>query len=168
MRAPRRAASRMPFSAAAWFFCASSVQRICTRPTMVFMTIENTTSNLSAMRHPGVAVCLLLLASATTTAETPLLARGASWEKVASDLKFGEGPAWHPDGYVIFEDVPNSKTLRLDAAGKVSIFRDHTSNANGQAFDREGRLLACEGNDPEHGRRLVRLEKDGGLTVLAE
>ena len=108
------------------------------------------------------------LAPASLSAEPPLLAPGATWEKVASDLKFGEGPAWHPDGYLIFEDVPNSKTLKLEAGGKVSVFRENTSNANGQAFDREGRLLACEGNDPERGRRLVRLEKDGKLTVLAE
>src|SRR5687768_4947266 len=120
------------------------------------------------MRAHVPALCLVVVLSSTATAETPLLARGAQWEKVASDLKFGEGPAWHPDGYLIFEDVPNSKTLRLDAAGKVALFRAPTSNANGQAFDPEGRLLACEGNDPEHGRRLVRLEKDGGLTVLAE
>ena len=119
------------------------------------------------MRLAGLAV-LLTLSAASATAQSPLLARGAQWEKVASDLKFGEGPAWHPDGYLIFEDVPNSKTLKLDAAGKVSVFRENTSNANGQAFDRERRLIACEGNDPDRGRRLVRLEKDGTLTVLAE
>ena len=119
------------------------------------------------MRFPQIAL-LLLAASSTATAETPLLASGAAWEKVASGLSFGEGPAWHPDGYLIFEDVPNSRTLKLDAAGKVSVFREKTSNANGQAFDRERRLLACEGNDPERGRRLVRIEKDGRLTVLAD
>jgi gluconolactonase len=120
------------------------------------------------MRLSKTVFVSLVVVASRAHAETPLLAPGAQWEKVASNLKFGEGPAWHPEGYLIFEDVPNSKTLRLDAADKVSLFRDHTSNANGQAFDRESRLLACEGNDPERGRRLVRLEKDGKLTVLAE
>jgi len=97
-----------------------------------------------------------------------LLAPASSWEKVAGQLGFGEGPAWHPDGYLLFEDVTNNRTLKLDASGQVSVFRENTDGANGQAFDAQGRLIACEGNASGRGRRLVRVEKDGTLTVLAE
>jgi gluconolactonase len=101
--------------------------------------------------------------------DTPLIASGAGWEKVTGDLKFGEGPAWHPDGYLIFQDVPNSRTLKLDAADTVTVFREATNTANGQAFDPAGRLVAAEGfAPPDGGRRVVRVEKDGRLTVLAE
>ncbi|HUG52263.1 MAG TPA: SMP-30/gluconolactonase/LRE family protein [Vicinamibacteria bacterium] len=110
-----------------------------------------------------------LAPSPAAVADTPLLARGARWEKVAGDLRFGEGPAWHPDGYLIFQDVPNSRTLALGADGMVSVFREDTRNANGQAFDPARRLVACEGfSPPASGRRVVRVEKDGRLTVLAE
>ena len=99
---------------------------------------------------------------------SPLLAPTSSWQKVAGGLGFGEGPAWHPDGYLLFEDVTNNRTLKLDAADQVSVFREATDGANGLAFDGAQRLVACEGNAAGRGRRLVRIEKDGTLTVLAE
>ena len=99
---------------------------------------------------------------------TSLLAPGAKMEKVVGDLGFGEGPAWHPDGYLVFEDVPASRTLKLDADDKVSVYRADTAAANGLAFDRDRRLVACEGNGGEGGRRVARIEKDGRRTVLAD
>jgi gluconolactonase len=99
---------------------------------------------------------------------SPLIAAGSSWEKVSGGLGFGEGPAWHPDGYLLFEDVANNRTLKLDAAGQVSVYRAATDGANGLAFDGGGRLVACEGSADGRGRRLVRIEQDGRLTVLAE
>jgi len=99
---------------------------------------------------------------------TGLLAPGAKMEKVVGDLAFGEGPAWHPDGYLVFEDVPTSRTLKLDADDKVSVYRTDTAAANGLAFDRDRRLIACEGNGGDGGRRVARIEKDGRRTVLAD
>jgi len=114
-------------------------------------------------------------AAESATASTPktkssLLAPGAAWEKVIGDLTFSEGPAWHPDGYLLFEDVPADKTLLLDAKGKVGIFRSATNNANGLAFDAQRRLIACEGNAPTGGRRVVRIGRKGKgkVEVLAE
>ena len=103
-------------------------------------------------------------------AAPPLLAPGAAWEKLAEGLAFGEGPAWHPDGFLIFQDVPNDRTLQVDAAGRVSVFRSGTDAANGQAFDAEGRLVACEGRTAsgQRGRRLARVEKDGRVVTLAD
>jgi gluconolactonase len=99
---------------------------------------------------------------------TGLLAPGAKMEKIVGDLAFGEGPAWHPDGYLVFEDVPTNRTLKLDADDKLSVYRTDTAAANGLAFDRDRRLIACEGNGGEGGRRVARIEKDGRRTVLAD
>ena len=103
-------------------------------------------------------------------AAPPLLAPGAAWEKLVEGLAFGEGPAWHPDGFLIFQDVPHDRTLKVDAAGRVSVFRSGTDAANGQAFDAEGRLVACEGRTAsgQRGRRLARVEKDGRVVTLAD
>jgi gluconolactonase len=109
-----------------------------------------------------------VLVLALAMADAPLIARGASWEKVAGDLGFGEGPAWHRDGYLLFEDVTNSRTLKLDASDRVTVFREATGAANGLAFDREARLVACEGNGSGGGRRLARIGRDGTATALAE
>ena len=121
-------------------------------------------------RSVGVLIALVLAVPRVRAAGeiASLLAPGAQWEKVAGDLAFGEGPAWHPDGYLVFEDVPANRTLKLEASDRVSVYREETDGANGLAFDGQGRLVACEGNVPERGRRVVRLEKDGRRTVLAE
>jgi len=97
-----------------------------------------------------------------------LLPAGARWEKVVGDLQFGEGPAWHPDGYLLFEDVPSNRTLKLGADDKVSVYRTDTAAANGLAFDRDRLLIACEGNGGTGGRRVARIETDGRRTVLAD
>ncbi|HEV7501265.1 MAG TPA: SMP-30/gluconolactonase/LRE family protein, partial [Vicinamibacteria bacterium] len=97
-----------------------------------------------------------------------LLPAGAKWEKVVGDLQFGEGPAWHPDGYLLFEDVPTNRTLKLGADDTVSVYRTDTAAANGLAFDRDRLLIACEGNGGAGGRRVARIEKDGRRTVLAD
>ena len=60
----------------------------------------------------------ILIAAATAAAETPLLAPGAQWEKVVGDLKFSEGPAWHPDGFLLFEDTPRNRILMV--SGRAS------------------------------------------------
>ena len=64
-----------------------------------------------------------MLAAALAGGPPALVAPGAAWEKVAGGLGFGEGPAWHPDGYLLFEDVTNNRTLKLDATGSVSVLR---------------------------------------------
>jgi gluconolactonase len=117
---------------------------------------------------PVLVLALAFADASDDLPRSPLLARGSSWQKVAGGLGFGEGPAWHPDGYLLFEDVTNNRTLKLDGAEQVSVFREGTDGANGLAFDGARRVVACEGNAAGRGRRLVRIEKDGTLTVLAE
>jgi gluconolactonase len=128
---------------------------------------------MPAPRRPplGLAASLALaLAPAAAAAAPPLVPAASSWEKLASGLAFGEGPAWHPGGYLIFQDVPRDRTMRLHAPGEVSVFRAGTEAANGQALDAEGRLVVCEGRTASGhgGRRLARVEKDGRVTTLAD
>jgi gluconolactonase len=116
-------------------------------------------------------VLVTMVVAAAAAAETPpLVAPGAQWEKVVGDLKFSEGPAWHPDGFLLFEDTPRNRTMRLDPGDKVSVFREPSGRANGLAWDARGHLVVCEGDStPDGGRRVVRLDKTGKeLKVLAE
>jgi gluconolactonase len=48
--------------------------------------------------------------------------------------------------------------------GTPSVFREGTNAANGLMFDKQGGLYACEGD----ARRMVRYERDGGVTVLCD
>ncbi len=74
----------------------------------------------------------------------------------------GEGPAWHPDGYLLF--TGGRGITKRDGRGNVSVFREDAGGANGLLFDRQFRLVACE----SARRRITRTEQDGSITVLAD
>ena len=76
-----------------------------------------------------------------------------------------EGPLWHPDGYLTFVSLTESCLYRWDETSGVSVLRENTGEGNGCTFDREGRLLMCEGADH---RRVTRMEADGTVTAIAE
>ncbi len=65
---------------------------------------------------------------------------------------------------LLFEDLPNNRTMRwIDGIG-VSVFRQPSGFANGQARDTQGRLVWCS-----HGQRaILRMEHDGAITTLAD
>ena len=58
-----------------------------------------------------------------------------------------EGPLWHPDGYLTFVSLTESRLYRWDEHTGVSVLREGTGEGNGCTFDRQGRLLMCEGAD---------------------
>jgi gluconolactonase len=91
---------------------------------------------------------------------------GAAVERVATGFRFVEGPAYSRAGrYLIFSDIPNNCLWRLlDEDNHLSVYRAPSFNSNGNAFDRQGRLVTCE----HSGRRVVRTEVDGSITVLAD
>jgi gluconolactonase len=80
--------------------------------------------------------------------------------------KWSEGPAWCAQGrYLAWSDIPNNRQLRfLEEDGHVSTFRSPSGYSNGNTFDFEGRQLSCE----HAGRRVVRYEHDGSVTVIAD
>jgi gluconolactonase len=110
----------------------------------------------------------LFIVAPSVVAAQDFLAPGAQLEKVVGELQFSEGPAWHPDGYLLFEDIPRNRIMKLDAEGKVSVFREPSGHSNGLAFDKAGRLVAAEGNSTGGGRRISRTEKDGKVVTLAD
>jgi gluconolactonase len=105
----------------------------------------------------------------------------AKIEKLAGGFQFTEGPIWVPksaesDGYLLFSDPNNNVIYRWTQDGQVSIFMTKSGyrgidigeygqpGSNGLTLDREGRLTINQ-----HGnRRVVRMEKNGQLTVLAD
>jgi hypothetical protein len=90
----------------------------------------------------------------------------ATVEQLVTGLRWAEGPVWFGDGrFLLVSDIPNNRILRWDEANlTVSDFRKPSNNANGNARDRQGRLLTCE----HLTRRVTRTEYDGSITVLAD
>ena len=90
----------------------------------------------------------------------------APLQRLHTGTLWAEGPAWNgAGGYLVWSDIPNNTQLRwLPEDGHVSTVRNPSNFSNGNTFDRESRQLSCE-----HGtRRVVRYERDGTVTVLAE
>src|SRR5512145_3551212 len=86
-------------------------------------------------------------------------------ERLATGCRWAEGPVYFGDGrYLLWSDVPNNRIMRWDEeTGAVSVYRKPSNFANGNARDRQGRLLTCE-----HGtRRVTRTEYDGTITSIA-
>jgi gluconolactonase len=84
-----------------------------------------------------------------------------------------EGPAVAPDGSIYFSDIALAEDkgmiMRFDPVSKkTTVFQADSKKSNGLIFDRQGRLLACEGSD--HGGRCVaRYDvKTGKREVLAD
>src|SRR3982750_218379 len=88
-------------------------------------------------------------------------------EQVATGFRWAEGPAYFPEGgYLLFSDIPNNRIMKFDEkTGQTTVFRNPSNYANGNARDRQGRLVTCEHSVT---RRITRTEKDGKITVLAD
>ncbi len=90
----------------------------------------------------------------------------AQIEQLYTGCRWAEGPAYFPaQRSLVWSDIPNERMLRFDeCTGQVGVFRQPSGYSNGNTVDREGRLISCE----HGGRRVVRTEHDGRLTVLAD
>jgi gluconolactonase len=98
-------------------------------------------------------------------------------EKAADGFQFTEGPVWHPDGFLLFSDPNTNSIYRYDPVNhNTSIYVSHSGytgtdigdysqpGSNGLVIDKEGRLIV----DQHGNRRVIRHEKKGPVTVLAD
>jgi gluconolactonase len=97
------------------------------------------------MNPPGRNLLLLAAGLALiSTARAQLVAPGESPKRVASDLRFGEGPTRDPAGNVYFVDQPNDRILEWNAkTDAVTTFLQPSGYSNGLCFDADGNLWAC-------------------------
>ncbi|MCC6587134.1 MAG: SMP-30/gluconolactonase/LRE family protein [Bryobacterales bacterium] len=84
-------------------------------------------------------------------------------EKVVAGYTYVEGPAWSPDNFLYFSDVPTNRILKAGGAEKPVVVRENSGGAVGNAFDSKGNLYSCE----TRGRRVIRMDKSGKVEVLA-
>ena len=95
----------------------------------------------------------------------PYVVGNARLELLHTGMRWAEGPVWFADAAcLLLSDVPSDRIVRWVEGQGASVYREPSNNANGNTRDRQGRLLTCESG----GRRVVRTELDGALTVLAD
>src|SRR5882672_10463960 len=116
-----------------------------------------------------------------------IIPANAKLEKLADGFAFTEGPIWinahnpaiAPDsdeGFLLFSDPDNNLIYRMTSDGEVGVYLTKSGytgenigdyrqpGSNGLTTDSSGRLTICQ-----HGnRRIVRIEKNGLTTVLAD
>jgi gluconolactonase len=88
-------------------------------------------------------------------------------EQVGTGMRWAEGPVYFPDGgYLLVSDIPNNRIMKFDEKdNSLTVFRSPANYANGNARDRQGRLVTCEHSDT---RRITRTENNGDVTVLVD
>lgn len=112
-------------------------------------------------RYPDPAVLIL----------DPVFARyriyNSTLEQVATGMRWAEGPVYFPEGgYVLVSDIANNRIMKYhERTGAFTVFRSPAGYVNGNTRDRQGRLVSCEHSVT---RRVVRTEKDGRITVIAD
>ena len=94
------------------------------------------------------------------------IVNNTSIKRLYTGTLWSEGPAWNGVGrYLVWSDIPNNVQMRwAEEDGHVSVFRNPSGYSNGNTFDYEGRELSCE----HGGRRVVRYEYNGTVTVIAD
>ncbi|MDN3564398.1 SMP-30/gluconolactonase/LRE family protein [Paeniroseomonas aquatica] len=86
-------------------------------------------------------------------------------ERLAEGLRWIEGLVWMGDwNALLFQDLPRDRTMMWSEATGLSVWRQPSGKANGQARDRQGRLILCS----NLARAVQRVEHDGSLTTLAD
>lgn len=110
-----------------------------------------------------------------------ILAPEAAVENVKDGFGFVEAPVWireRQGGYLLFSDVVANVIYKLTPGGQLSVYLERSDwtdrsivrpekarfGANGLTIDRQGRIIYCA----EADRAVVRIEKDGIRTVLAD
>ncbi len=85
-------------------------------------------------------------------------------ETVADGFEFIEGPVWHPGRKeILFSDIIGDSLYHWTKITGLSVFRKPSNMANGNVYDRQGRLLTCE----HATSRVTRTEPDEEITIMA-
>ncbi len=95
---------------------------------------------------------------------TDIIAPDTELAQHLTGFKFTEGPAWHPrNAHLRFSDIIGNSIYQWSADAGLQDIRPNSHLANGNTYDREGRLLTCH----HATSRVTRTEHDGSITVLA-
>ena len=87
-------------------------------------------------------------------------------EHIAGGFDFTEGPVWNPLGNtIIFSDILGNSIYQWSQKGGLKKIRRNSYMANGNAYDKQGRVLTCE----HATNRVTRtdFQNNGEIEVLA-
>ena len=136
------------------------------------------TREILTMKYHTLLFLLLAMAS-PLLAQSKIVPRDATLEKLFTGITLTEGVAVAADGMVYFSDITFSHQARLEngsihaghiwkfdpTTGKTTIFRSPSGMSNGIKFNAQGDMIICEGAD-YGGRRLIRTDMKTGMSYI--
>jgi gluconolactonase len=76
-------------------------------------------------------------------------------ELISEGHNFTEGPIWHPDGFLLYSDIPANTIFRWQEGGQGEAFITPSGNSNGLDLDAMGLLIAAEHGPRRLSRRVL-------------
>ncbi len=80
--------------------------------------------------------------------------------KLASGMKFTEGPAWNQEGYLVFSDIDGNVLYKWSEKGGLDTLSYPSGNSNGIIYTGKNRFLVCH----QGSRVISSMTADGKLT----
>ncbi|HOD38037.1 MAG TPA: SMP-30/gluconolactonase/LRE family protein [Candidatus Marinimicrobia bacterium] len=120
-------------------------------------------SNNIFLKILSICSILVLLIQSSAISQV-ILDPDAVVEEIVSGIQQPEGPVWREGLGLLFSDIKGNKIYKWTSEKGKEIYLDPSYNTNGLAYDLEGRLVAGQMGL----RRVVRFEKDGSQTSLAD
>lgn len=93
-----------------------------------------------------------------------ILIPGEEWQLVGEHYKFTEGAAVNAKGEAFFQDIPNSKTYKIDLDGKLSDLNLNAKRASGTSFGPDGRRYTIAGATDQ----VIAYDSTGKETIIAD
>lgn len=93
-----------------------------------------------------------------------ILLPGQGWELVGEGYGFTEGIIADKNGYVYFQDIPNSKTYKISGNGKPVALNLDAKKASGTAFGPDGKRYVVAGGT----KQILSYGANGKETVIAD
>ncbi|HMF70827.1 MAG TPA: SMP-30/gluconolactonase/LRE family protein [Flavitalea sp.] len=93
-----------------------------------------------------------------------ILIPGEDWQLVGEGYKFTEGTSVNAAGEMFFQDIPNSKTYKIDPAGKPVMLSLNSKRAAGTAYGPDGnRYVAAT-----ETKQIISYDVKGKETIMAD
>lgn len=108
-------------------------------------------------------ICVMIAFATTACTEGESTVAGEP-EVVVSGFQFTEGPYWHPDGFLIFSDIPADRIYRWEPSqDEAEVYIEPSHNSNGITATPDGELVLAQ-----HAGRVSIVSEDLELTPIVE
>lgn len=119
------------------------------------------------MKSKNILLVILLVVTTLSCGEKPTEQQPepllSEPELITDGYRFTEGPFWHPDGFLLFSDIPANRVYKWTPGEESEVFIEPSGNSNGIAADPDGHILLAQ-----HAGTVSRLTEEGELRVIAE